>query len=242
MMPLISVVTPVHISTQDQLFYLEQLIKSFLKQRYRDKELIVSDDLSDFRVKELCNRFNASGATVRYVKSPTSGISCNLNYAISHAKGKFVKILFQDDFFSNTFALTLIWMRLAITKKHWHVSASIHFNQSTSQFVRKFKPRISNALLDGKNYISSPSVVTFKATAQLDFCENLDYLMDCEWYLRMSHRFGLPVFGKLILIANRLHVDQATHWAKERLKIESIIAKRIHDQTEMNSRKCKCRC
>ena len=131
-------------------------------------------------------------------------------------------------------------MRLSLSKKYWHVSSSIHFQQSTSQFINKFKPRMSNALLDGKNYISSPSVVTLKSIALVDFCPNLDYLMDCEWYLRMSHNFGLPVFGKLVLVANRLHEDQATHWAKNSIITESKLAKHLHDNHKMNSMHCKC--
>jgi len=240
MMPLISVVTPVHISTQDQMVYLRDLIHSFSKQTYKNKELIISDDLSDPRVKELCNKMNTPVLKVKYIPSPEKGISKNLNFVISKAHGKLIKILFQDDFFTCRYALLLTWVRLSLSKKCWHVSASIHFQQSTNQFINKFKPRVSNALLDGKNYISSPSVVTFKTIALMDFCPNLDYLMDCEWYLRMSHNYGLPIFGKYTFIANRLHSDQATNWAKEKLQSESSFSKEIHDETRMDSRKCKC--
>ena len=241
MIPLISVVTPVHISTQDQLDYLRKLIYSFSKQTYKKKELIISDDLSDPRVEEICNKLKTPKLNVRYIPSPEKGISKNTNFAISKAHGKLVKILFQDDFFTNRFALLLTWIRLCLSRKYWHVSGSINFQQSTHQFINRFKPRMSNALLDGKNYISSPSVVTFKSVALVDFCPNLDYLMDCEWYLRMSHNYGTPIFGKCTFIANRLHADQATSWAREKLQSESSFSKKLHDETRMDSRNCKCR-
>jgi len=241
MMPLISVVTPVHISTQDQLVFLRELIDTFSKQIYNNKELIISDDLSDPRVEGLCNELNSPMLRVRYILSNEKGISKNLNFAISKANGKLIKILFQDDFFTCRFALLLTWLRLSLSKKYWHVSASIHFQQSTNRFVNKFRPRVSNSLLDGKNCISSPSVVTCKSIALMDFCSNLDYLMDCEWYLRMSHNHGLPIFGKCTFIANRIHADQATNWAREKLQSESSFSKMIHNETRMDSRTCKCK-
>ena len=95
MMPLISVVTPVHISTQDQMLYLRELIYSFSKQTYKNKELIISDDLSDPRVEELCNKMNTPVLKVRYISSPEKGISKNLNFVITKAHGKLIKILFK---------------------------------------------------------------------------------------------------------------------------------------------------
>lgn len=240
MFPLISVVTPVHISTHKQLDYLRDLIVSFSRQRYTNKELIISDDVGDARVESLCHQMNTPGLNIKYFAAPVKGISSNLNFGISKAKGEFIKILFQDDFFVKSYALLLIYLRLTLSKKTWHVSASTHFQQSTSKFINTFYPRISDALLEGKNYISSPSVVTFKNSTNVTFCSELDYLMDCEWYLRMSHNFGLPVFGKIVFVANRLHDDQATHWAKNLMNIESKLAKHLHDNHKMNSVSCKC--
>jgi len=240
MLPLISVVTPVHISTHKQLDYLRDLIVSFSRQRYTNKELIISDDVGDARVESLCHQMNTPGLNIKYYAAPVKGISSNLNFGISKARGKYVKILFHDDFFVKRYALLTICIRLTLSKKTWHVSASTHFQQSTSKFINTFYPRISDALLEGKNSISSPSVVTFKTFTSVTFCSELDYLMDCEWYLRMSHNFGSPIFGKIVFVANRLHENQATHWAQNQLQIESVIAKNIHEKSKMSSRNCKC--
>jgi glycosyltransferase involved in cell wall biosynthesis len=240
MQTMISVVTPVHITNQVQLEYLRDLIRSFSKQAFPYKELIVSDDSHNSDVEALCRENNSSKSKVVYIAAPVVGISANLNYGISKAGGSIIKILFQDDFFTNRLALFLIWIRLVVSKKKWHVSSSNHFQQSSGKFFHTLRPKISHHLLDGKNYISSPSVVTFKKESKLDFCVQLNFLMDCEWYLRMSHNFGLPVFGKIVFISNRIHKDQATHWAKKNLEAESSIAKQMHSKYQMGSSECKC--
>lgn len=238
--PWISIVTPVHISNNTDLVYLRYLINSCLRQNFHSKELIISDDLNDKRVKRLCEELDSKKLRIRYTVAPVQGISNNLNHAIMTSRGKLIKILFQDDFLTSRFALLFLSLRLFFTLKKWHVSGSIHFEQSTRTFFNRFKPRISNNLLDGKNYISSPSVVTFKCKSKLPFDPSLIFLLDCEWYLRMSHNFGLPVFGRITLVANRIHQGQATHWAKQKLKIESTLAKDAHDNFHMRKAECKC--
>ena len=64
--------------------------------------------------------------------------------------------------------------------------------------------------------------------------------MDVEWYIRMSHRHGLPKFGMRLNIANRIHPGQATNWAKDNLVYESSIANEMHDVKKMASLFCKC--
>ena len=211
-----------------------------MNQKFPHKELIISDDLNDKRVEQLCKELDNPRLKIIYTVAPNQGISHNLNHAITNASGKVIKILFQDDFLVNRFALLFLFLRLLFSRKQWHVSGSVHFKQSTENFYKVFRPRVSNNLLDGKNFISSPSVVTLKRKSQLGFDSRLTYLLDCEWYLRMSHSFGLPIFGRLTLVANRIHKGQATNWAKHRLKFESTLAKEIHDVSYMKATGCKC--
>jgi len=237
---LISVVTPVHISDEKEFIFLKEMITSFSSQIYRNKELIISDDLADVKVRSLCEEMAAQGLRIVYTVSASPGISTNLNHGIGNANGGIVKILFQDDFFTTKYALSIIWLQLLFSNRSWHLSGSTHFNQIDSEFSNIIRPKISNELLEGKNYISSPSVVSFKRESKIEFDENLTYLMDCEWYLRMSHNFGFPIFGKKVLIANRLHGGQATHWAKNQLEEESKFSKNLHDVMIMGLNNCKC--
>ena len=241
MKKLISVVTPVHIVDESDLNYLQEMMKSFSKQLYKNKELVISDDLADVRVKELCEKLALHGVRVIYTVSTSQGISINLNNAIAKASGDFIKIIFQDDFFISRFGLVNIWLRLSVSARKWHLSGSTHFDQLKGNFSSIIRPKICDQLLDGKNYISSPSVVAFKKESKIYFDSNLNYLMDCEWYLRMSHNFGLPIFGKKVLIANRLHKGQATHWAKNKLEEESKLSKNLHDVMTMGLNNCKCK-
>src|SRR5882757_3279723 len=75
---------------------LKQLIHSFLKQDYRDKELIISDDTPNDSVEKLIKTYK--NKSIKYFhNSPGLGFSQNLFKAIDHATGDYLIILGDDD-------------------------------------------------------------------------------------------------------------------------------------------------
>lgn len=240
--PRFSICIPAHIESHTDLNYLREAIESARKQRYVRFEILISDDSDNQDLVQLIQEFASPEIDLKLLKPPTgSGLGSNLNNCVSYARGKFVKILFQDDLFSHKYSLLIMGLRLRISKRKWLAAATIHLQQDTGKYINRFKPKRSEFLLLGKNSISSPSVILFKREFFLPFHEELKYLIDCEWYLRMSHTFGLPVFFNQVSIINRLHKDQATHRFSELLKTESLIATNLHDVSIMGLSECKCR-
>lgn len=78
--------------------YILEALNSIKKQTYRNIEIIISDDQSQDRTLEICEKF-ASEATIPvhiYHHSP-AGIGANWNFCIEKSNGKYIKFLFQDD-------------------------------------------------------------------------------------------------------------------------------------------------
>jgi len=238
--PKFSICVPVSISDDDQLQYLRELFDSILVQTFSNFELIVSDDSNNNDVTELCVQMESKGTRIRHILNSNRGISQNLNHCIQYSTGEFVKILFQDDLFYSSNALSEIDAELERTDSAWYVSACNHFSQEHQNFYGDFFPQKSSKLLLGHNSISSPSVVTFRRNLFETFSEKLTYLLDCEWYLRMSHKHGMPVFGRSIHVTNRVHSLQATNWAKDYLEAEIKISKMMHSEDRMGDRVCLC--
>ena len=238
--PRITVCTPVSISEPRQLSYFRELMLSYEKQDYVEKEILVSDDSKNSMIEEVCREFEERGNQVKYFQTDQKGIAKNLNYAIGLATGDIVKILFQDDFFFSENVLTNVSTELQASDSKWFVSACNHFSQASEEFYEDFFPRKSSKLVDGFNSISSPSVVSFWRSAFLPFEEKLTYLVDCEWYLRMSHKHGLPIFGADVQITNRVHESQATNWAKELKGLEVRLTKLMHTNPRMGTVVCSC--
>lgn len=77
--------------------FLDLSIASVLAQRYKDFELIISDDSSGSEIESVVSRW--SDPRVRMVKNPRrQQPGTNRDHLISLAKGRFLKFLFDDDF------------------------------------------------------------------------------------------------------------------------------------------------
>lgn len=238
----ISVCVPVSIRHESQIQYFIELMDSLINQNYDLKEILVSDDQGTKEIEYICAKLRDSGINIQYTISNYTGIANNLNHCISMAKGDLIKIMFQDDFFITGNALSHIQETMSRAESSWYVSACNHYSQEKAIYFEDFFPKKSNRLLDGANSISSPSVVTFKSDQFLPFSDKLTYLIDCEWYLRMTHNFGLPIFDRELLISNRIHSDQATHWAKFKKDDEVVLSKLMHTNPKMDARVCLCLC
>jgi glycosyltransferase involved in cell wall biosynthesis len=239
--PTFSICIPVHIASSSDLEFLKQAIESITIQKHVRFEILLSDDSGSRELLELVQEYNLAGIELILVDPPkTAGLGPNLNNCISHARNNYVKILFQDDFLSNSYSLLIMGFRLWVSKRKWLATATIHLRQDTGLYVNRFRPKKSSRLLFGRNSISSPSVILFKREFFLPFLGEMKYLIDCEWYLRMSHHFGLPVFFNHVCVINRLHKNQATHRFNELLESESLLARSLHDISIMGRSSCKC--
>jgi glycosyltransferase involved in cell wall biosynthesis len=93
--PRISVTLPVFNGER----YIAQAIRSILDQRYRDLELIISDNASTDATEEICRAFEAQDRRVRYVRQQRNiGASPNFNICYELASGEYFKWAAHDDF------------------------------------------------------------------------------------------------------------------------------------------------
>ena len=92
--PLVSIGFPVYNGER----YLAEAIESVLGQTYRNFELIICDNGSTDRTEEICRRFAASDARIRYFRNDRNlGASRNFNLTVEHASGKYFKWVAHDD-------------------------------------------------------------------------------------------------------------------------------------------------
>jgi glycosyltransferase involved in cell wall biosynthesis len=79
--------------------YLAQSIDSLLKQTFRNFVLIISDNASTDGTAEICRRYAAADARVRYVRNPVNiGMSGNFNSVFALARSKYFKWATADDY------------------------------------------------------------------------------------------------------------------------------------------------
>jgi glycosyltransferase involved in cell wall biosynthesis len=189
--------------------YLRKSLQVLSSQTFKDFEIVVSDNSRNSGIEELCIQFNTQ-LNIRYFHNTTAyGISANTNNAIKHARGKIVKILFQDDYLYSDESLRSLVDSFNLDHDHWMISACEHTHNGV-ELYRPVYPKYHDKIFLGKNTISSPSVVTIKNDNPLLFDENLTWLMDCDYYKRCFDLYGPPRIHNKINVVNRTGAHQAS--------------------------------
>lgn len=81
--------------------YIEQAVNSVLDQTYTEKEIIVVDDGSNKKTKEVLKSLGSKIDTL--ITQENQGVVAARNNAIKSAKGKYILTLDSDDFFERDF-------------------------------------------------------------------------------------------------------------------------------------------
>jgi glycosyltransferase involved in cell wall biosynthesis len=173
-----------------------------------------------------------------YKVSKTNGASMNFNNCVKLATKTYVQFLCQDDFIKSPNHLKKVNASLVNSGKRWVVTGCRHFEDGLSEFNRRIYPRYSNDLARGVNTLGAPSVVMFYRDSFIPFDTRLNYMYDCDWYVRMCHNWGEPQIKRKDTIAIRIHENQSTNHVSGLLEAEIEITASNH--TKSDSRSCIC--
>jgi hypothetical protein len=173
-------------------------------QIFKDFEVVVSDHSTDDTIKSLCDDWS-SRLNIKYFRNEVGRgvISPNLNVAISNCKGKWVKILFQDDYLYGSESLQQTYQFIINNSDcRWLATKFCHTNDGVNTY-RELYPTWKNDIVYGENAVGCPSVITIKNENILLFNEDLNWLMDCEYYKRMFDLYGQPLILDEVTVVNR---------------------------------------
>tara|TARA_B100000575_G_scaffold94201_1_gene75096 strand:+ start:430 stop:1206 length:777 start_codon:yes stop_codon:yes gene_type:complete len=216
--PKLSVCIPAYDMNGLGATYLEESFRTLEKQTLTDFEVIVSDQSGNNDVFELCKAWCKRLTLYHYWnRDGKHQASANVNYALGKARGAVYKVLFQDDFILSKTVLQDIVDAFEIEDSMWLLKGS-GITKDGQTIERPMVPSLTPKLHFGKNTVSSPSVLAFRASSEHFFDENLIWLMDVELYARLWKDYGDPIVLPETLIANRLHADQVSQKVDRRIQ------------------------
>jgi len=230
--PLISIAIPTYEMHNKGVEYLNFALNGIFHQTYKDIEVVVSDHSINDDIKNVCIVWSKEGLNIRYIRNENDrgSSSANINNAISHSTGKYIKILFQDDFLycADAIEKTVNALEKEPDKK-WLISACDHSNDGVITY-RPFYPKYHDNIHLGNNTISSPSVLAIRNENVLYFDTKLIWLMDVEYYKRLHNAFGSPIILDSITVVNRTWESQISNLVEDNLKkqeLEYVLEKKI---------------
>ena len=211
-MPKVSVIVPVYNMEK----YVERCLKSLVNQTLKDIEIIVVNDGSTDRSKEIIKKFNNR---IKYFEKQNGGLSSARNYGIRYATGEYIAFLDSDDYVEKT--MYEVMYNIAIKEKADMVECD--FLWEWDKYSKKDKRRNYKSK---KDMMKKPRVVAWNKLIKaeiisknnLRFPDGLIY-EDLEFFYKL-----LPYLNKIEYI-NKYFV----HYTQRPNSISNTYEKNVGD-------------
>jgi len=172
--------------------YLDRLLKSIATQVFKDFEVIITDDSDDLSVYDLVMQYKTSLPLIYSRNTPALGTPANWNAGIALAKGEWIKLMHDDDWFADDKSLQVFADHTSDGKKFifsaykncLEDSDKIYEEVNIIESSKKKIIKEPNILL-AKNVIGPPSVTMIHRDVTLPYDERLKWRVDMEYYIRV---------------------------------------------------------
>lgn len=220
--------------------YLKETLQSINTQTFQNFEVVVSDDHSKDDTLKLVEAFQEQASFPVHIYHHTpKGIGANWNNCLKHARGQYIKFLFQDDVLERECLEKMVQVLeenpkvgLVASKRRFIIEDSMkteetnrwvetygdlqsHLNVASREVIFLDKSVFGLPSFYGSppNKIGEPSVVMFSKSIVDEvgyFDEDLKQILDYEYWYRILKKYPVAVINEP-LVKFRLHQDQATH-------------------------------
>ena len=180
----ISVVIPVY-DMENYKFFLWRCIHSVFYQHYDDFEIIISDNSPKHNIYHDCE--DVDNSKIIHIICNKEGSAANTNNAISYSTGDIIKPLFMDDYLRTPDCFNDLIKNYKDDK--WFAYSRVQVREEVESNV--INPYWNDDIIKGRNTISCPSVIAFPNDDNF-FDENLNWMMDCEFYHRLYLKYKEP--------------------------------------------------
>ncbi len=154
MNPPLSIIVPVY-NVEN---YLCQCIDSILNQSYTDFELILVDDGSQDRSREICDRYAFEDKRIIVVHKQNGGLSSARNAGIEISRGKYLSFIDSDDFISEDYYLWNMEYLIDHPQIDILVTQVCYYDNQNTKYIYNEK-RVLDTHADIVNYMLSKNYI-----------------------------------------------------------------------------------
>lgn len=232
--PLVSICIP----TYNGELFIEECLTSAIHQTYDNLEIIVSDDASSDNTLSIVNTLKQNtDIPIHVFNHKPSGIGANWNNCVKHAKGDYIKFLFQDDMLYPNCIETLMALMASETNVGMVYAKRKFIYKEKTESISQFEDfygdlhlhwseiEVIQGVLDGRQYLKDKSFLNApknkigEPTSVLlskqcfekvgYFRQDLKQALDCEFWYRLMPFYKIG-FVDEVLSSFRLHDVQAS--------------------------------
>lgn len=214
--PLISICIPAYKNTA----YLKRLLDSIAGQTFKDYEVIVTDDSPDNSVKDFIDSYTAVMPLYYCKNRPAAGTPENWNVGIRQARGTWIKLMHDDDWFAESTALQTFFQA---TQMHPHCAfffaafQNITEGTGAKEIVRcnafdRFFLRMSPLHLFKRVYVGNPSCTFIRRDIGLLYDKEFKFVVDFEYYIRCFRKLKHWHYIDNVLLNIGFNEEQVTKY------------------------------
>ncbi len=239
--PLISICIPAFKRTG----FLERVLDSIAIQTFTNYEVIITDDSPGDDVNDFCQRYKKKFALTYYRNEQNLNTPENWNEAIRKANGTWIKLMHDDDWFSESTSLQAFAdAAMANTTADFIFSAYTNVYEDSGKaktmFLRTFwkiaLAKEPNVLIS-ENVIGPPSVVMHKKITDIIYDHAMKYVVDIDFYIRYLNQHSFYYIREpLIMVGiNQAQVTKYTFGVADvHLKEALLLLKKTGDRPLKN--------
>jgi len=196
--------------------YLKRLLDSVSIQTFRDFEVIITDDSPGDEVKDLSEQYKNKFSLYYFKNALQLGTPENWNEAIRHAKGEWIKLMHDDDWFADE--NSLLEFSDAEDKNpsiNFFYSAYSNIFENNKQVpvyinsYRKKKLEENPVTLFSQNVIGPPSVTLVRNDKNFWYDKNTKWVVDIDFYIRYLKNNSAFYINRLLINVG-IHETQVT--------------------------------
>ena len=216
--PFFSICIPVYKNTS----HLRRLLDSIFLQTFTDYEVIVTDDTPDDSIQDMLHK-NFPDKHIHYFHNQLSlGTPENWNAAIRRAKGQWIKLMHNDDWFADEYSLQHFYDAVQANPGiNFFFAAFVNITETTGHrqpvrmdwFDRMFL-KCSPYHLFRKVYVGNPSCTLVKNGLGIRYNRQFKFVVDFDYYIRLIKAGHAYKYIDAYLLHIGFHEEQVTQYTK----------------------------
>jgi glycosyltransferase involved in cell wall biosynthesis len=227
--PFISVCIP----TYKNPAYVLRLLNSVTIQTYTDFEVVITDNSPDNAVELVVEQFK-NRLPIRYQRNvPAVNMGENFNKGLQNARGRWIKMMHDDDWFNTSDALEKFAQVARQTNSTFIFCAYQDVNATRGKIHKELLPQWKKELLEEnplnlffRNVIGHPSTVMHINDHNLQYDPEFNWVIDIDFYMRFLTRYAgftyIPEF--LVNIGIDENQMSATNYKNPKVEIPEYLS------------------
>ncbi len=215
-LPFVNVCIPVYYSGPEVPRVLDELLTSIEAQDYPFIKTIVS--IQETTQKESWELFKVMATRGIVVSVPVpedevNGPAKNTNHAVTLSYEGYIKIMNQDDFLDSENTIREMVEMLEGSEHRWLANTCVHTDSEGIKRERVHTPfwPSEKGLVEGINRIGCPSVSMIHSSIMPECDPNLVLCMDCDMWIQLYHKAGMPVIRNVPDVVIRMWDQQLSN-------------------------------